>query len=502
MLMKRLSALWANNKLINAVSIVGDEDVLISSISLDSTNCTKNSLFVALSGIHTDGHLYINDAIERGAVAIVHTSAIEDKMSGITYIQSSTPLIVASLLAHSLYEPYPSFIIGVTGTDGKSTTCEFLHSILTSSKAKCGLLSTLSIDTGNGKRVSPYRMSTPDVDILYPFLHECYENKVDYVILESTSHGLSNRTARLNHITFSAAIISNISSEHLDFHGSLDSYIDDKMNLVRQLHHGAPVVIQDSFTYRYIVESLLEDQKQIIPYAVETPPIDAIMRASTLDISIDTRTLLIQKGDEKITYPLSFAPSVFTNNFISSLTLAHIITKKSLKELIDSPLSIEKIPGRFEILYNNNNIIIINDFAHTKSGFLNIFAFIKMTYPFHRIIALFGAAGERDRSKRADLGEMASIFCDVIYLTDEDSRHEIVGDIIQDIKEGFNYDKSPKVYEIHERKKAIEKAISRLEPNDILLLLGKGHEKSIDHGSFKEEYDETRTALDYIGTLL
>lgn len=496
--MKRLSALWANNKSLDAIIIDGDEDVLISSISLSSKNCTQNSLFVAHLGLHTDGHIYIKDAIENGAVAIVHSSELEEKISGITYIKSNSPRMVASLLAHSLYAPYPPFIIGVTGTDGKSTTCEFLHSFLSSTNATCGLLSTLSIDDGTGKRVSPYRMSTPDVDILYPFLHECYKNGVEYVILESTSHGLSEKTGRLSHITFSGAIISNISSEHLDFHGSLDSYIDDKMNLIRSLTPSAPIVIQDSFNYRYIVSSLVKDSRQVITYAVESPSTEAYIKAKTLSVSLDVRTLLIEKGEEKVTFPFSYAPSIFTNNLTSALTLAHILTKKPLEFLLDTLSTSEKIPGRFEIIYNKNNKIIINDFAHTKSGFLNIFAFIKMTYPFHRIVALFGAAGERDVSKRGDLGNIASIFCNIIYLTDEDSRGEKVQDIIRDIRSGFSVGKHPRVYEIYDRKEAIHRAIRELKENDILLLLGKGHEKSIDHGTTCEIWDETQIAQEYI----
>lgn len=280
-------------------------------------------------------------------------------------------------------------------------------------------------------------MSTPNVDVLYPFLHECYKNKVDYVILETTSHGLSDNTARLKYITFCGAIITNITSEHLDFHRTISSYIDDKMNLVRQLSLHAPIVIQDTFAYRDIVESLLADQKQLSTYAVEMPSEEASIKAITLNISLERRTLLLQKEDEEMEFNLSYAPSIYTNNFIASLTLASIITKKSLKELLDPHLKIEKIPGRYEILYRENGKIIINDFAHTKNGFFTLLSFIRMLYPRRRIIALFGAAGERDTSKRKALGEMASTFCDILYLTDEDSRGEDVMDIIHDIKKRF-----------------------------------------------------------------
>ena len=499
--MKRLSALWANDKLINSCTFIGDKEVLISSVCIHTNDCKKHSLFVAQVGIHYDGHDFITKAIEMGASAVVHSSTIETFIDGITYIKTPTPHLVASLIAYHLYGPYPSSIIGVTGTDGKSTSCEFLYAILTSNRIKCGLLTTTSIDTGSGKKMSPYRMSTPNVDKLFPFLHECYKNKVDHVILETTSHGLSENTARLKHITFSGAIITNITSEHLDFHRTISSYVNDKMNLVKQLSLNAPIVIQDTFTYRDIVESLLADPKQLSTYAVEMPSEEASIRAITSNISLDKRTLLLQKKGEEIEFSLSYAPSIYTNNFIASLTLASTITKKSLKELLDPHLKIEKIPGRYEILYRKNGKIIINDFAHTKNGFFTLFSFIRMLYPQRRIIALFGAAGERDTSKREALGEMASTFCDILYLTNEDSRGEEVIDIIHDIKKGFITGKTIKVYEVLDRKDAVKKAISRMQEDDILLLLGKGHEKSIDHGTYIEEYDETQIALDIIKDL-
>ncbi len=325
--MKRLSALWANDKLINSCTFIGDKEVLISSVCIHTNDCKKHSLFVAQVGIHYDGHDFIAKAIEKGASAIVHSSTIDTFVDGITYIRTPTPHLVASLIAYHLYGPYPSSIIGVTGTDGKSTSCEFLYAILTSNRIKCGLLTTTSIDTGSGKKMSPYRMSTPNVDVLYPFLHECYKNKVDYVILETTSHGLSDNTARLKYITFCGAIITNITSEHLDFHRTISSYIDDKMNLVRQLSLHAPIVIQDTFAYRDIVESLLADQKQLSTYAVEMPSEEASIKAITLNISLERRTLLLQKEDEEMEFNLSYAPSIYTNNFIASLTLASIITK-------------------------------------------------------------------------------------------------------------------------------------------------------------------------------
>ena len=501
MLMKRLSALWANDKLINTCTIWGNPEVLVSSVCIHSKNCQEASLFVATKGLHTDGHLYIKEAIELGATTIVHSSVIDSFVDGITYIKTDDIMLLASLFSYNLYGPYPSFIIGVTGTDGKSSTCEFLHSILTSIGLTCGLLSTTSIDTGLGKHPSPYRMSTPEVDILYPFLHECYLNGVDYVILEATSHGLSPRTARLTHITFSAAIISNITSEHLDFHLTQESYIDDKMNLVRQLCPNSPIIIQDTFTYRDTVESILENKSQLYTYAVESPSNEALIKASTVNVCMEERTLIIQKGEEEIEFPLPYAVGIYTNNFMASLTLASVVTNYPLKNLLGPSLKLGTIKGRFEIIYNQHDKIIINDFAHTKNGFFHLFSFLRIMYPQKRLIALFGAAGERDTSKRKELGEMAFTFCSIIYLTDEDSRGEDVRDIIEDIKKGFTHHTQKKVFEFIDRKEAVQKAISHMEPGDILLLLGKGHEKSIDHGSYKEAYDETETALEAIGRI-
>ncbi|NCB01721.1 MAG: UDP-N-acetylmuramyl-tripeptide synthetase [Spirochaetia bacterium] len=492
MLMKRLTALWAIDKLIGTCVIRGDEEVLISSVVINSNNCTPHSLFVAQKGLHTDGHLYIDHAIDRGATAILHSSPITNPKMGITYIETQEVVSVSSLLAYHLYGPYPEEIIGVTGTDGKSTTCEFLYTILTSIGFRCGLLSTISIDSGNGKTLSPYRMSTPEVDILYPFLHECFVNKVDYVILEATSHGLSKKTGRLAHLSFSGAIMNEITSEHLDFHHTREEYIQDKLNLVRQLKKEAPLVTNTSFSCKKKALSLLFDKKQLITYSVEEPSIKSVIHTHTTDVTIDSRSIMVN-GLVPLTY--SYAPEVYLSNLTSAIALAHAITKKPIKELIKRDLTFSQMPGRYEIVYHNREVIIINDFAHTPDAFYHLFSFMRNIAPNYHISALFGAAGERDKSKREGLGHIASLYCDTIYLTNEDPRNEDPLALIEDIKRGFAKESTCKTFTILNRKDAIREAVSTLQAKHILLLLGKGHEKSINHGSSIEQWNESEVTL-------
>ncbi len=493
--MKRLSALWANNKLLHECVITGNRDIYISSVTNSSLSCKKNSLFVAKQGIHTDGHTFIEEAIKNGAVAILYTHPIDYIDPEITYIQTQDATSVAALLSYNLYGPYPEHIIGVTGTDGKSSTCEFLYTILSQSGYHLGLLSTISLDNGNGKGKSPYRMSTPEADVLYPFMHQCYLNGVDYLILETTSHGLSEKTGRLSHIQFCGAIITNITSEHLDFHGNIECYIDDKMNLVRQLTEKAPVVINNSFLYKDRVKSLVKESEQILTYSESD---DSFIRYSSSVVDISSREVSVQKGDEKVSFSYQYAPRVYLHNVVGALTLAHVLTGKPLKELISPHFSFNSMPGRYECLYNKNGIVILNDFAHTPDAFFNLFSHIKEVLPNYTITVLFGAAGERDTSKREGLGHMASLFCDIIYLTQEDPRYEDPMRIVKDIENGFIEEYKGKVNIILDREKAIRVAISELSAPHILLLLGKGHEESINFGSTIMPWNESMKAMEII----
>jgi len=486
--MKRLSALWANDKLFEQSNIVGRLDAQVSSLSLNSNRCKKHSIFVAQTGLHTDGHRYIDSAIDHGASVIIHSSPLSSYQKGITYIEHPYPQAIASHLGYQLYTPYPQQIIAVTGTDGKSTTCEFLYRLLIAQGIKCAILSTISMDDGTGHRPSLYRQSTPEVEYLYPFLHRCYEQGVEIVILEATSHALSHKTSRLSSIEFSGAIITNITSEHLDFHHTIDSYVDDKINIVRQLKTDAPLVIEQSFAYRNLPEIEAIPSNRLKTFSMKSEL--ASLYGQSEEVSLKERKIIIREGENERTLNFSFAPLVYSLNLLAAFSMTLHILKRSLNELnlnatIDTPIT-----GRYQLVHHNGRYPIIIDFAHTERSFEALFSFIAKTVPHSSITVLFGCAGERDTTKRAPMGRIAGTYCKKIYLTNEDPRQEDPMNIINQIIEGIPTSSTAEIFTIIDRTQAVEHAISHLKPHEILLLLGKGHEKSIELYDTIKKYDE------------
>ncbi|MGD1832882.1 MAG: Mur ligase family protein [Sphaerochaetaceae bacterium] len=488
--MKRLSALWANDKLFESSRIVGNPDRQVGSITFDSRRCTEQSIFVAQNGLHIDGHLFIDEAIHNGSCVIVHSETLSSYRDDTTYIQNPQPAAVASRLAHELYGPYPRHIIAVTGTDGKSTTCEFLYRILKASNVRCALLSTISMDDGSGHRDSPFRQSTPEVEYLYPFLHRCYENNVDMVVLETTSHALSHKTSRTASLRFSGAVITNITSEHLDFHQTVEHYVNDKLNVVRQLKPEAPLVISGDFSYKDhpVIRSFPPDR--IRTFAMDESDTSSCSYAETIAVDIESRRLRMRTKGMKAIMNFSFAPPVYTLNLLAAVSMAESLGQVSVGEMDIEKAVNKPVAGRFHLIDRLENAPIIIDFAHTENSFESLFSFIRTALPSMRIVALFGCAGERDTSKRKPMGRIAGRYCHRIYLADEDPRCEDPVQILHQIQEGIESASRAVVRIIADRPAAVATAVEELSPGEVLLLLGKGHEKSIEYCRKSVRYDE------------
>lgn len=471
--MRRLSVLWTKDKVRRECTIRGIGDPLVGTLSLVAQECGPNSIFVALQGLHHDGHTFIEEAIERGAEVVVHSAPLDYYRPDKVYLQHPNPRRLASLFAASLYGPIPSYIVGVTGTDGKSTTCEFLWQFLSTSGVKCGLLSTTSYDDGTGKRGSPYRQSTPEAPLIYTFLATCYKNGVEVVILEATSHGLSLEASRLVDITFSGAIVTSLSSEHLEFHTTQERYVDAKVNLVRQLKEGGWLALPKSLPSFNL---FTKEGIKLLPYAL-----DGGLGGSTLSEAWDKRVIALDNGT---TLTLPYGQKCYAQNALGAYLGATQIAKEVKLD------KLTPVAGRFEVIATSPFLIII-DFAHTGEAFNLLFSHLKGHFNNKKLVALFGSAGERDRQKRFTLGYSSGLYCDAIFLTDEDPRLEEPQQIENDIVAGieaasFRGD----LFKIYGRRSAIEAALNYCDTSSILLLLGKGHESTIQHATYQEAWSE------------
>lgn len=501
--MKRISALYTNNKLFSECRIVGKSDPLIKKIFYNSKLVEENSIFVAIEGSNFDGHLFIDEAINKGAIAIIHSKPLNKYDPDILYIQQSKVKQIASFIAKELAPKIPKTIIGVTGTDGKTTTAHFLYQLLKNIDFKSSLLCTTEIDDGSSLKANNFHQSTPQAIDIFNFLKTSKRNNYDCAILEASSHGLSFECARLIDVTFNGAIFTNISSEHLDFHKTLENYVDTKLNLARQLVKGSFVVAPANFSYLDNLKALLDKSIKLYLFSFDSDEEDAYLIAKTIKEDFDYRKISITIPSIAKSYNLvlPYAQEVYAKNLIGALIACHAITKESWPSLIESASNIKKVIGRFEVVKLANKSTVVIDFAHTPAAFDSIFRHVRKYFKDAKLSAVFSAAGQRDRSKRYFMGYNAALWCDYIYLSDEDPKKEDPQQIFDDIEAGIKQANTDCiVYKIHNRKDAIIKAIGTSKATDVVLLLAKGHEQSIQYSDYELEWNEKEIAIEILSS--
>ncbi|WP_320130558.1 UDP-N-acetylmuramyl-tripeptide synthetase [uncultured Sphaerochaeta sp.] len=458
-------------------------DIFLSELCYDSRQCKKACAFFAFEGIHTDGQQYIAQAIDNGAICIFSTKEQEIKQKGILYITTPHPRSLFSRMCAAFYE-YPAkglCLIGVTGTDGKSTTCDYLYQLLQSQGLRTGLLGTISMDDGSSKQPSPYRQSTPEADSLQQFLRRCVDNGLSYVILECTSHALSKEYDRLATLAYDLAIVTTVTSEHLEFHKTLEAYLDAKCNLIRNLKPGGLFIsTTDNPCLETFLSCLGAKSKATILHRDHSCSI-GLPRDGRIECTLDGRQLSL---------PV-LLPCLASNALLAALGACAIL-KTSLESLIPSLQNLQPVQGRMISIPNSLKLQIIMDFAHTADGYEKLFSGLPRIQATGRIIAVFGCAGERDTSKRGPMGKIAATYAQILILTEEDPRQEGNEKIFADLLEQIPAEKSKDllIEQIPDRTQAIERAFALAQPKDTLLFLGKGHEHTIEGPKGKRPWNE------------
>jgi UDP-N-acetylmuramoyl-L-alanyl-D-glutamate--2,6-diaminopimelate ligase len=458
--------------------------VVLEGLTFDSREVKMGYAFFSFKGIHTDGDLFIDKAIKNGSTLIVCENIPSTIVDGIGYL-----LVKSTRAAFAIFNSYfydradkKLKIIGISGTDGKTTTSCYLYHLLKMDGIKCGLLSTVYQDDGSKLIKSKNRQSTPEANILHSFFKDCVSNDVEYLILESTSHSLSPQMDRLNGIEFDHCIITNITSEHLELHKSIDNYVDAKCNLIRKLKKdGTFISTLDNIHLKECLKASKNHTSYILKRDVEYKLIkDTALNSYKVEV------------DNKL-FETNLHLDVFVSNALLACIACSIITKKPLDNSLINIKHLMSIEGRFVIIESPLPFLCIVDFAHTADAFYHIMNQVKT--PNGRLIVVFGSGGERDITKREQMGKVASTFCDIIIITEEDPRGESNVKIASDIKRGID---NAECFIIDSRVDAINKAVDIARKNDILLFLGKGHESSIQRKSEKIDWNEecvVRSAL-------
>ncbi len=451
-------------------------DLEISSIAVDSRRVTEGALFVCIRGLHTDGHTYIADAIRAGAVCILTERGADfEAMDGVLFLECDDTRAASARLYNAWYG-FPTErlkMIGVTGTNGKTSVTQMLRRILESSLCRCGLIGTVGCESAG--RVLESRghnplanMTTPDPEELYRMLSEMVEDGVEYVLMEVTSHALA--LGKLAPIEFEAAVFTNLTPEHLDFHGSMERYAEAKASLFEKSKI-AIVNRDDPYADRMIARA----SGRVVTVGCRTEADYVAQEIESLGDAGMRYRLRSSDRSIGITCPVAGRFSVMNSMQAAVTAIALGFGARSVKDAIGA---LSGVKGRMERikLGLGANFSVMIDYAHTPDALENLLRTAKeMKRGAGRIVLLFGCGGDRDRSKRPLMGRIASEHADFVIVTSDNSRSEDPRSIIAEILRGIVPEKPYTV--IENRRDAIVYAIEQARENDLILLAGKGHEE-------------------------
>ncbi len=510
MTQKRLSEILSAAP--GAVSLIGTAsgpaDPLVTGLAYDSRDVEPGFLFFALDGVHTDGNRFIAAAVENGAVAVV--SAREPAFpppEGVAYLRAADARKAMSAISAAFFDRPSRRLrtIGVTGTDGKSSTVYFIHQLLESRGAKAGLLSTVSFVKDRELEKNPFRQSTPEAPLIHGILAEMLAHGKEYAVVEATSHGLSERTARLLDVEFDAAVLTNVTHEHLEFHGTWEKYCDDKINLFRSLDAGRTagkdipcfgLANADDRSYPLVRAAT---SAPLLAYSVLRADTDLYATEIEPDIEGTSFVLHDGAGSGRVRLPL---PGVFNvENALASAGAAARLLGINAADLIPAIERLRGVKGRMSPVRAGQPFSVIVDYAHTPGAFRRLFPMAR-GYTKGRLISVFGSGGERDTEKRPIQGRIASEHSDVVILSNEDPRGEDPMKLLEDIAAGCGEMRRGRdLLLIPDRREAIREAFGIAGPGDTVLLLGKGHEGSIILKDGPVPWDEIDTAKEILAEM-
>jgi UDP-N-acetylmuramoyl-L-alanyl-D-glutamate--2,6-diaminopimelate ligase len=466
----------------------------IKGIAFDSREVQEGDLFVCLSGTRTDGHQFIHEAMNKGAVAVVVIEGADD-YAGIhnTVIKAEKPRHVLSKLADKYYG-HPSHalrVIGVTGTNGKTTTTHLIDRLLSAGTGEeTGLMGTISYNIGRQKR--PVEATTPEALVIHRIFKEMVGQGIRYCTMEVSSHALA--LSRVDQCDFNAAVLTNITEDHLDFHKDFASYQKAKARLFRGLAKkpgNYAVINNDDPSAPYLRKITTAD---VITYGVNTA---AHVRAVDIDIrpSGVSYRALTPWGNLDIGLKITGLFSVYNSLAAIAVALREGIEPETVKKVL---AKVEGIPGRLEKIEVGQDFTVLVDYAHTPDGLENVLSTVRQFCP-GNLLVVFGCGGERDRTKRPLMASIALKYSDFAIITNDNPRGEPVRQILADMMTGVAGQVEGKEYAvILDRDEAIGAAISRAKSGDIVVIAGKGHETYQVFADRTIDFDDREVARRYL----
>jgi UDP-N-acetylmuramoyl-L-alanyl-D-glutamate--2,6-diaminopimelate ligase len=461
-------------------SVVGSTDVEVRDVQIDSRKITKSSLFIAVKGAVADGHLFIEKATDSGASIIVCEVLPVNKKDGVVYVQVENSAEAAGYIAANFFgQPSEKMkVIGVTGTNGKTTIATLLYKLFTSLGYTCGLLST--VENRIGDKIIPATHTTPDAISLNTLLKQMVEHGCTHVFMENSSHAIHQH--RSTGLKFAGAIFSNITHDHLDYHKTFDEYIRVKKSFFDSLPSDA-FAISNADDKRGMVMLQNTNAKKYL-YSLRTM---AEFKGKILDNSLTG--LVMNVNETEVHFRMI---GEFNAYNLLAVYGAAICMGEDKQEVLRCLSVLTGAEGRFDYMVSpKERVIAIVDYAHTPDALLNVLATIKkLRKGNEQVITVVGCGGDRDKTKRPIMAEVACEHSDKVILTSDNPRSEDPAQIIKDMEAGVNVVTKRKCFSIIDRKEAIKTAISLAKREDIILVAGKGHENYQEIKGVKNHFDD------------
>jgi UDP-N-acetylmuramoyl-L-alanyl-D-glutamate--2,6-diaminopimelate ligase len=466
--------------------IAGTTNVAVSSITFDSRKVKKDSLFIAVRGTTVDGHNFIDKAIEAGALAIICEEIPENKNEEITYVKVKNATYALGIIAANFYDKLK--LVGVTGTNGKTTTVTLLYNLFKSLGNTVGLLSTVKNKIHNEE--IPATHTTPDAIELNELLCKMVEKGCQYAFMEVSSHAIVQH--RVTGIHFTGGVFTNITHDHLDYHKTFDEYIkakkvffdmlpEDSFALTNKDDANGLVMLQNTKAHRvtYAIKSPADHKCRIIENHL-----------SGLLLNIDTKEVWVK------------LIGTFNAYNVLAVYSTALLLKQDPTNILTALSTLNSVEGRFQYLKSESGIIGIVDYAHTPDALKNVLETIKgIRTGNEQVITLAGCGGDRDSAKRPVMAQIACKYSNKVILTSDNPRSEDPEEILNQMQKGIDPVEAKKTLRITDRREAIKTACSLAKQGDIILIAGKGHEKYQEIKGVKHPFDDFEILKETLKTL-
>lgn len=471
-------------------AVTGNTDVAVNEIHFDSRKVEFNDVFVAIRGTISDGHDFIEKAVEKGALAVVCEEMPENIINGVTYVKVKDSQEALAFMAANFFDnPSQNLkLVGVTGTNGKTTVASLLYQLFTKAGFKVGLLSTVQIIVDKESFKATH--TTPDSITINKYLKKMNDAGVEYCFMEVSSHGIAQH--RTTGLKFAGGIFTNLTHEHLDYHNSFAEYRDVKKRFFDELPASAFALVNiDDKNGKVMVQNT---KAKIYTYALKSV---ADYKAQILEN--DFGGLLLKVNDQEVWTKLIGTFNAYNVLAIYAASeLLGLTTIESLKLISE----LDAVSGRFQYFISEGKVTAIVDYAHTPDALQNVLETINsIRTKNEELITVIGCGGDRDRTKRPKMGHIASALSTKVIFTSDNPRTEDPDKIIEEVEAGVEPQNYKKIMSVTNRKRAIRTACQMAGKKDIILIAGKGHETYQEINGERKDFDDLKIVTEFLKEL-